>query len=164
MLYLILNPSTEQSQAFFNILSRILPNGTTENINNAGIEYYKSLVRELIKNEIIPGVTLFHWDLPQALEDVGGFTNVSLVENLVDYARIVISILPEVQYWITFNEPRIFCAFGYTIGLMAPGKKGNYYQCAYVLLKAHAEIYHMYKKEFLNYNGKIFICILVIEN
>lgn len=99
-------------------------------------------------------VTLYHWDLPQPLQDEGGFMNVSLVEHFVNYARIVIEALPQVDYWITFNEPRIICLFGYETGIIAPGLQQNVYQCAYVLLKAHAEVYHMYKKEFSNYKGE----------
>lgn len=97
--------------------------------------------------------TLYHWDLPQALQEQGGFMNVSLIKHFVDYARIVIQAFPEVDYWITFNEPRMICLYGYEYGSLAPGLKTNSYQCAYVLLKAHAEVYHMYKKEFPKSKG-----------
>lgn len=98
--------------------------------------------------------TLYHWDLPQALEDVGGLMNVSLVQHFVDYSRIVIKALPQVRYWVTFNEPKSICLYGYARGILAPGTYQNIYQCAYVLLKAHAETYHMYKNEFTTYRGE----------
>lgn len=132
---------------------RIVPNGTGNSVNNAGLNHYKSLVAELVKNDIIPVVTLFHWDFPQTLEDVGGLMNVSFIEPFVHYARVVIAALPEVPYWITFNEPRSICLYGYAKGRLAPATQQNVYQCAYVLVKAHAEVYHMYKQEFSHYKG-----------
>lgn len=112
------------------------------------------MVQELLDNKIIPVVTLYHWDVPQALEDVGGLMNVTIVEHFVDYARIMISALPQVKYWVTFNEPKSICLYGYARGILAPGTTQNIYQCAYVLLKSHAETYHMYKREFPHYTGK----------
>lgn len=80
--------------------------------------------------------------------------NVSLVQHFVDYSRIMISALPDVKYWVTFNEPKSICLYGYARGILAPGTTQNIYQCAYVLLKSHAEVYHMYKHEFSHYTGK----------
>ena len=70
---------------------RILPDGTTHNINIAGLAYYNSLINGLLDAEITPMVTLNHWDLPQALEDIGGWTNDSIVDVFTDYADVLFS-------------------------------------------------------------------------
>lgn len=132
-------------------------------INKQGLNYYKSLVSELVENNIKPMATLYHWDLPQVLQDEGGFMNELLVNHFVNYSRIVIEALPQVDYWITFNEPRLICLYGYEYGILAPGLHENVYQCAYVLLKAHAETYHMYKSEFPNYTGKFKFSVKFVE-
>lgn len=107
---------------------------------------------------MIPIATIHHWDLPQRLEDdFGGWLSPKLVEHFVNYARIVIKNLEEVQYWITINEPKQICIRGYGDGSFAPGKNTtgiNEYLCAYTIAKCHAATYHMYKKEFPHYKGK----------
>ena len=96
-----------QSYRFSIAWSRVLPQGTGE-VNQAGIDYYSRLVDELLAADIAPAITLFHWDLPQALADRGGWRSRESVEWFADYARIVFQALGDrVDTWITFNEPFI---------------------------------------------------------
>ncbi|XP_072379886.1 myrosinase 1-like isoform X2 [Diabrotica undecimpunctata] len=143
--------------------SRVLPTGKTDNISEAGLKYYKDLVKEILKYNMVPVATIYHWDLPQRLYDEGiQWSNVSLVPYIVDYARVVIKNLPDVQYWITINEPKQVCHYGYGTTLLAPGLNSSgvlEYDCAYVLVKSHAAIYRMYKKEFPNYKAPMSIVI-----
>ena len=68
--------------------SRLLPDGTKTSLNPAGVRYYNNLINELVANGITPMVTLYHWDLPQALQEFGGFENDTIVDFFNDYARI----------------------------------------------------------------------------
>ncbi len=102
--------------------SRILPDGKT--VNPQGIEFYQRLCRSLRQNGIEPFVTLYHWDLPQALEDRGGWTNRETVSAFRHYAETVIPALtPDVRHWMTLNEPWCSAVFGYYQGVQAPGRK-----------------------------------------
>ncbi len=102
---------------------RIFPEGTGA-INQKGLDFYKRLLDELIANNIVPFVTLYHWDLPQALEKKGGFLNRKFAGWFADYAELVVKELRDrVKYWATFNEPIITYRLGYLNGVHAPGKK-----------------------------------------
>lgn len=101
--------------------SRIIPEGTGE-INQAGIDFYSKLVDELLAHGITPHVTLYHWDLPQALQLRGGWLNRDIADWFNTYADVVTKALGDrVTDWITFNEPQIFLGFGYSHGSHAPG-------------------------------------------
>lgn len=101
--------------------TRILPNGTGE-VNPKGLAYYRFLINELKKAHIAPMVTLYHWDLPQALEDKGGWTNRETAYLFANYARILFQEFGEdVKFWITHNEPRVVSTRGYGSADMAPG-------------------------------------------
>lgn len=101
---------------------RILPTGRGE-VNQAGLDFYDRLVDGLCERGIVPAATLFHWDLPQALEDEGGWLNRDISGYFADYADIVVDRLGDrVKMWITLNEPFIHMAFGYGLGVHAPGK------------------------------------------
>ncbi|PNF16841.1 Myrosinase 1 [Cryptotermes secundus] len=132
--------------------SRILPTGQTNVINQAGVDYYNNLINELLANGIEPMVTIFHWDLPQPLQDLGGMTNKFIVDIFVDYARVLfVHFGDRVKWWITFNEPAVFSigyttARGFAPSVNAPGI-GNYLAVHSILL-AHAKTYHMYRREF----------------
>ncbi|XP_050306292.1 lactase/phlorizin hydrolase-like [Anthonomus grandis grandis] len=132
--------------------SRIMPDGTPYQINQAGINYYLNLIKELQANGIEPLVTLYHWDLPQNLEDLGGWLNPQIADYFGDYARVVYKYLgPYVKYWVTINEPGTTCATGYGQGIHAPGKYligDGIYQCAANSIRAHAKAYHIYDDEF----------------
>lgn len=126
--------------------------GFANEVNQAGINYYKNLIRELKNNNIEPLVTIFHWDLPQVLQDYGGFLNDSLKDWFVDYARVCFENFGEdVKMWITFNEATSICYSGYGTKRLAPalGISGvGEYICGHNLIKGHAAAYHLYDQEF----------------
>ncbi len=96
-----------QSYRFSVAWARVLPDGTGQ-VNPEGLDYYNRLVDELLAAGIEPAVTLFHWDLPQALADRGGWRNRESVEWFDDYAKMMFDALGDrVDTWITFNEPYI---------------------------------------------------------
>lgn len=99
--------------------SRILPNGY--DVNRKGIEHYKEEIGLLLQMGITPFVTLYHWDLPQVLQDEGGWMNESIVEHFVRYADVMFDHFPEVEHWITMNEIYVFSYMGYGTGVNAPG-------------------------------------------
>lgn len=101
---------------------RILPQGRGA-VNHKGLDFYSRLVDGLLDAGITPFVTLYHWDLPQALQDEGGgWARRGIVDDFVNYADIVSRALGDrVKYWTTFNEIFVFCTFGYLTGEMAPG-------------------------------------------
>jgi beta-glucosidase len=101
---------------------RIQANGTGAP-NPKGLDYYKRVLDELQKANIRPLVTMYHWDLPQALEDKGGWPNRDTAGYFADYANILVKALGDrVNNWCIFNEPNIFTWLGYGIGIHAPGR------------------------------------------
>ena len=135
--------------------SRVIPGGRytgEESVNPKGIEYYNKLIDALILAGIEPMATIYHWDLPQPLMELGGWMNAELVQHFADYSRVVYDKFGDrVKEWITFNEPWVVCVEGYLVGTMAPGlkyPKEAPYQCGHTILKAHAESYRLYEREF----------------
>lgn len=132
--------------------TRISSNGLNNVINPAGIAYYNKLIDALLAEGIQPVVTLFHWDLPQYLQDIGGWTNPVIINRFVEYAKIAFeSFGDRVKWWSTFNEPYSICNYGYGDDVLAPALSSSglgEYQCAHNLLKAHAKVYHMYNDHF----------------
>ncbi|XP_052724272.1 cyanogenic beta-glucosidase-like isoform X2 [Vigna angularis] len=105
--------------------SRILPNGKLSGgINQEGIDYYNNVINELLANGIKPLVTLFHWDLPQTLEDeYGGFLSPLIIKDFRDYADVCFKAFGDrVKHWVTLNEPWTYSINGYANGTMAPGR------------------------------------------
>ena len=101
--------------------TRILPSGRGK-VNQKGLDFYNRLVDGLLEADIVPFVTLEHWDLPQVLEDEGGWAVRSTAEAFVDYANIVSRALGDrVTKWITHNEPSVVAWQGYEEGSHAPG-------------------------------------------
>jgi beta-glucosidase len=100
--------------------TRIQPNGTGP-ANQRGLDYYKRLIDDLLTAGIRPMCTLYHWDLPQALQDRGGWPNRQTANLFADYAGIVAKALGDrVQTWAIFNEPWVFTMLGYGLGVHAP--------------------------------------------
>ncbi|MGO8949815.1 MAG: GH1 family beta-glucosidase [Ktedonobacterales bacterium] len=119
--------------------SRILPEGRGRP-NAAGLDFYEQLVDRLLSNGIRPFVTLYHWDLPQSLEDRGGWRNRDTAGFFADYADIISRRLGDrVSHWITLNEPHIVVIHGHVLGLKAPGlqDRGLIAPVAHHLLLAH---------------------------
>ncbi len=100
---------------------RIFPEGKGK-VNQKGLDYYNRLVDELLANGIQPFPTLYHWDLPQALQDEGGWANRDIVGHFATYAETCVKALGDrVKSWIIFNEPWMFSFLGYVGGIHAPG-------------------------------------------
>ncbi|CDP15636.1 unnamed protein product [Coffea canephora] len=105
--------------------SRVLPGGRLNaGVNKEGIQYYNNLIDELLANGIKPFVTLFHWDVPQTLEDeYGGFLCRRIVDDFREFAELCFwEFGDRVKHWITLNEPWTFAYNGYTTGAHAPGR------------------------------------------
>jgi beta-glucosidase len=100
---------------------RIFPEGKGR-VNRVGLDYYNRLVDELLANGIRPFPTLYHWDLPQALQDEGGWTNRDIIGHFTTYAETCVKALGDrVKHWMVFNEPWVFSFLGYVTGFHAPG-------------------------------------------
>jgi len=118
---------------------RLLPQGRGR-INPPGLDFYDRLVDGLLAAHIEPYLTLYHWDLPQALQDEGGWTNRDTAHAFADYSALLVKRLGDrVKYWATFNEPGVAAFIGNLIGRHAPGLRDQKtaYQVAHTLLLAH---------------------------
>ena len=110
-----------QTYRFSVAWSRIFPYGSGR-LNEKGLEFYDRLIDALLEKNIEPALTLYHWDLPQGLQDLGGWANRDVVERFVEYASLMFDRFGgRVTRWITLNEPIIFTQMGYRTGVMAPG-------------------------------------------
>ncbi len=118
---------------------RVIPNGRGQ-VNEKGLAFYERLVDGLLERGITPWLTLYHWDLPQALEDKGGWPNRDTVHAFEEYAHVLSSRLGDrVAHWITHNEPWCTAVLGYGLGIFAPGLKDKKLelQTAHHLLLSH---------------------------
>ncbi|XP_052177283.1 putative beta-glucosidase 41 isoform X2 [Diospyros lotus] len=148
--------------------SRIFPNGTGE-ANPEGMDYYNRLIDALLEKGMQPYVTLYHWDLPQKLEDqYEGWLSNQIVKDFERYAFTCFQAFGDrVKYWITINEPRGLSIEGYDFGIQAPGrcsilghlvcKKGKSstepYIVAHNILLSHAAAYSTYERHFKERQG-----------
>ena len=104
--------------------SRIFPEGTGH-INHQGIDFYNRVIDFCLELNITPWVTLYHWDLPYALQKKGGWVNRDIVHWFEDYVACCIKYFGDrVTNWMVLNEPMVFTGAGYFLGVHAPGKKG----------------------------------------
>lgn len=104
--------------------SRLMPNGVLP-VNPPGIDFYNRVIDYCLEQGIEPWITLYHWDLPQALEARGGWTNRGVVDWFTDYTRLCArSFGDRVKHWMVMNEPVVFTGAGYFLGVHAPGRRG----------------------------------------
>jgi beta-glucosidase len=149
--------------------ARLFPNGTG-NVNPKGAAHYNKEIDALSEAGIQPFVTLYHWDLPQALEEHGGWLNASTVDAFVAYANLSFSLYGDrVLHWVTFNEPWVQAYLGYGTGGNAPGRCSDRSKCdhgnsstepyivGHHLLLAHARAVDLYRKHYPK--GKIGLVI-----
>ncbi|MBI3750689.1 MAG: beta-glucosidase [Chloroflexi bacterium] len=120
---------------------RIVP-AADGRVNRAGLDHYDRLVDELLGHGITPYPTLFHWDLPQWVQDAGGWADRSVIGRLAAYADTVVRVLGDrVATWTVLNEPQIFVVLGYAAGIHAPGLRDPALalRASHVVNLAHAE-------------------------
>ena len=135
--------------------TRILPEGRGA-VNLKGLDFYNRLVDTLLEAGIQPKATLYHWDFPQSLQEMGGWPNRDSADWFADYAHIVFKKLADrVHFWATHNEPWVAAFLGYGAGIHAPGicDATKAYQTAHHLLLAHAKAVQVYRQG--GYSGKI---------
>lgn len=140
--------------------SRIIPlGGRDDSVNEAGIAFYSRLIDKLLENGIKPSVTLYHWDVPQALYDrYKAFLNTEEFRaDFERYARLCFTQFGDrVKSWITFNEPYIISIFGHLNGSLAPGHCAEVgtdtttepWRVGHTLILSHASVVQIYAKEF----------------
>jgi beta-glucosidase len=129
--------------------SRIVPEGTGA-VNARGLDHYERLVDALLANGIQPMATLYHWDLPAALEDRGGWLNPDIAGWFAEYSRTLFARLDDrVRLWATLNEPWVVADGGYLHGALAPGHRSAYEapRASHNLLRAHAASVAAYRAE-----------------
>ncbi|CAN1238031.1 Putative beta-glucosidase 41 [Linum grandiflorum] len=151
------------------IFPKMIATDGTGKLNPEGITYYNELIDGLLEKGIQPYVTLYHWDLPQMLQDkYGGWLDKNIIEDFEHYANTCFKEFGDrVKNWITFNEPRSFTIQSYDFGIQAPGrcsiighlfcKEGNSssepYIVAHHILLSHAATYRSYQSHFKEKQG-----------
>jgi len=144
--------------------SRILPNGTGTP-NQKGVDFYHRVIDACLERDLEPWVTLYHWDLPQILQDKGGWMNRQSISWFAEYTEFVTKTFGQkVKNWMVFNEPSAFTALGYLIGYHAPGLKGlkNYLPTVHHVCMSQAEGGRIIRKNVLSANiGTTFSCSYV---
>jgi beta-glucosidase len=128
---------------------RVLPSGRPP-VNAPGLDFYERLVDALLDGGIEPMVTLYHWDLPAALDDRGGWLNPDVAAWFAEYATLVFRRLDgRVKLWTTLNEPWVVTDGGYLHGTLAPGHRNRFEApiASHHLLRAHAEAVRAYRAE-----------------
>ncbi|XP_059434255.1 vicianin hydrolase-like isoform X2 [Corylus avellana] len=163
--------------SIWDIFPKKYPEGKlSRGVNPQGVKFYNNLINELLSNGIKPFVTLFHFDIPQVLEDeYGGLLSLKIVKDYADYANFCFKTFGDrVKLWVTMNEPNGLGINGYTTGSFAPGRCSKYagnctagnsatepYIVAHHLLLAHGAAVKLYKDKYQPYQkGKIGITIV----
>ncbi|ACI19973.1 GH1 family beta-glucosidase [Dictyoglomus thermophilum] len=140
---------------------RIFPEGRGK-LNPKGVYFYEKLIDKLLEKNIKPAITLYHWDLPQALEDKGGWLNRDTAKYFSEYANFMFYKFGDVvPIWITLNEPFVSAFLGYAWGWHAPGKKDmkGAFVAGHNMLLAHGLAVQAYRDG--GYKGNIGITINV---
>jgi len=135
--------------------TRVLPDGRGP-VNAKGLDFYDRLTDELLASGIQPKATLYHWDFPQALQEVGGWPNRDSADWFAEYAQVVFARLADrVKFWATHNEPWVAAFLGYATGIHAPGMcdYSQAYQTAHHLLLAHGKAVQAFRQG--GYDGQI---------
>lgn len=136
--------------------ARILPKGNGE-VNQKGIEFYNNLINELIKHNIEPILTIYHWDLPQALQDeYGGWESRQIIKDFTNYCITLYKAFGDrVKYWVSLNEQNVFTRLGYQSAMHPPGIKDDklFYQVNHHASLANASAIKAFRKYVPN--GKI---------
>ena len=136
---------------------RILPDGTGR-VNEAGLGFYERLVDRLLEAGIEPLCTLYHWDLPAALDDRGGWLNRDIADWFADYAAVMFKRLDgRVKKWVTLNEPWVVTDGGYLHGALAPGHKNMFETpiASHNLMRAHGGAVKAYRELGANQIGLV---------
>ncbi|XP_017269822.1 cytosolic beta-glucosidase [Kryptolebias marmoratus] len=132
--------------------ARLLPDGTTRTINQKGVQYYNRVIDDLLACNVSPMVTLYHYDLPQALEDLGGWKSPGIATLFDSYAKFCFQTFGDrVKLWITINEPLVCATLGYEDGIHAPGLEERgiaAYLVGHNMLRAHAMAWHSYDSDY----------------
>lgn len=139
--------------------ARIFPNGDRV-VNEEGLQFYENLLDALEESGVTPIVTLYHWDLPQALQDRGGWMNRDIVDEFVYFSETIFNRFGNrVSQWITHNEPWVVTWLGYGAGEHAPGYKDipSFLKAAHHVLLSHGEVVKRYRE--LNFTGEIGITL-----
>lgn len=139
--------------------SRLIPDGVGE-VNKKAIEFYNNVIDELIANDILPIINLFHFDMPMCMQEKGGWESREVVQAYTDYAKVCFELFGDrVKYWTTFNEPIVPVEGGYLYNFHYPkvkdGKRAA--QVAFNTMLASAKAIEAYKS--LNQDGKIGIIL-----
>jgi len=136
-----------QAYRFSIAWGRVLPDGVGR-VNPAGLGFYERLVDRLLEKGIQPMVTLYHWDLPAALDDRGGWLNRDIADWFAEYAELVFRRLDDrVRFWCTLNEPWVVTDGGYLHGVLAPGHRSAYEapRASHNLMRAHGTAVQAYR-------------------
>ncbi|KAL4705461.1 hypothetical protein ACJJTC_007033 [Scirpophaga incertulas] len=139
--------------------SRLIPNGFVTEISEEWSQYYSDLVDSALAKGVEPVVTLYHFDLPARLQNLGGWANPLISDWFASYARRVFTLYGDrVKTWVTINDPLVTCDGGYS-GLAPPGLRDSdvgSYLCSKHMLIAHAKAWRIYDEEFRpKYQGTI---------
>jgi len=144
-----------QTYRFSLAWSRIYPFGRGA-VNEKGLAFYDRLIDALLEKNIQPAITLYHWDLPQALQDLGGWMNRETTDAFAAYAKTAFDRFGDrVTRWITLNEPIVFTEMGHRTGVMAPGIRdlGAYARAIHHALLAHGKAVRVFREG--GYRGEI---------
>ncbi|MCO5574568.1 hypothetical protein L7F22_028356 [Adiantum nelumboides] len=148
---------------------RLFPDGFGNSVNQEGIQFYNKLIDLLVEKGVKPFVTLYHWDLPQQLEDkLGGWLSPEIPKYFAIYAEACFKAFGDrVKHWITLNEPARFALLGYYLGVHAPGRSSNRSRSSYGdssvepyvvghhALLAHAAAVSVYREKYKEKQGGI---------